>query len=1799
MSRAEYLDFSNDDGESCEVYAFNVIRPVANIEDGPAKWAGGRGPEIKGKMVREAMGRFIYPWRWDDVDWHLFGRKDSGDPWKKVEAVLALVSGIGGDIDSGHTAEVRDKIETGLAQATDHSTHAFSGHPDDARERPGNDGVARSLSWVYALAPYTHQTAPVSNAILNLAGFFSIQKYGLDEYQEYVVFPTFGYEDPDGNRRVVNFLTEHTVPQDNWGGVYIDYDPASVKLHNKNVRFITRSAKRQLTEVLQYGKRPAATIALPKSWRVAATYGTASRVYTPDRVLANVVLDTSSDEHAKAEEWVASKGLVWRARLAALLGLGWERKRKRLDVATGDDAVDVAAEVDQHVFEALVGESWLIKLFKRPEDTRWWCQFQVDPFCNTYRAEWGGWALFRSLFTFLTDKVIEIDDRPVTEVAGEYFNPFRKWRLQRQITIDHPVVRWLEELLKGDCEDDFGDGGRRVWAHFVVAITDEELRLDIHICWWAFLVSRFTAHLTEELKEELIPGFLTALVAKSNRHLSWSSALGALQRSSYHSSITGEELMKMVAKFARGGADAGLGGWLTEAATAGAVISNRAPVEKESKYLFKAFKSAIYEARPEKVRPKDDGLPIKIVFPESHEEGSSVKDRYLRGYALFLAAGVIYRQDGAQKIAWDTKRSNWLTSTALRIRPVDAGHLKHEGGEIVQSVSPVGSSQSQGRRLIELPYDGFPLSSAPEQDGLVTNRHPGTRERDFDGTTAYDYRWLMPKPGHEHPREWQLPLLGFGLAYTTEATQIDNAGGIIEADFRQPADAIAKATLLKAPADMEPQKETVQEYRSWQAPGAPESWQGQEAEVLVFDHRDQTRAARWMANQATDELHSIRLVKTEVPSAEKSPVALLAPQAGSDLWESSLRSSCTLNLTAPHCDADFIERWLNTDLLITASELDDEVKKELVSYPVLFDLGHEKIEEFKRDIVTPLRQKKDDESVKDIGFVVQPAVSAIGVVVIFDGNDKVPPKIIDHKPFKDEGGKLSSCHNSPITIEVSSGDANSLSEGGTRITVRPNSFVQVRFYSLVQKVFFYGNTSKARFESRVKQEAAGQSVIKAFEEMGYRPFGPLEYWFEVVPDKFGDVQVNDGMLDVKAPSEANPNVTPLLFEQEGIDATWLYGFRIETHPWHWNGIPASFPAIDRKEPSELIANYAGIESGQNVKTVVLETVLNTGFWSVLPKQAMGRSRALTDADRPAEPCMFTARPIVRFRDWLKPGAAPLTKLERQVIAAGATQKGRLEYSPERRMPAPRLLHSVPLCSSYKPAESCPDGEQVLPDRTQNGHMLIFDERGIDPSTQQRYGGVGSYLEVDLLQTRAVCVGAEEQSLNEVGLNPIHHKEQELNDQKALRLLVSDPSGLTEDIVRNAKPTQIALFVHPVYEGRRDLGGEWIMAKIRVRRIILPETRLYNDLESLGEDGGVWSYRLPLRIAGDKRVPADFVMDFDSAPKDVALQFAGGYVIRLPEVPECGELSEPKPPFCEEGVSWRYLVTWHEGRWGETGAVHWGAQVLLQWRDETKLQWYTEDKMGAATQKPWSLKSGDLDVKPSPEGGDDGEHLTTEVPHLRLQVKEKGPAASKLIHVSDYTEPFWASFIGMFGNPRLLRADQYSMSWNDQDKEIVLKGAELPFVTRPADCISNIDNHVRFQLLLIFRPVNSITQGAPEYSAGELVAVFQPSDAEGSPGEMKFEVFDYNGDDLVGCFGYLVSFQVASALESTDENSELNRLTALFSEEKEDKWEDGLLKLIFPPQPDEPGSVGHVESLVRPLPESLGPLSLRMPEIDHG
>ncbi|WP_369157073.1 hypothetical protein [Candidatus Thiodiazotropha sp. LNASS1] len=1082
LSRAEYLDFSNDDGESCEVYAFNVIRPVANIEAGPAKWAGGRGPEIEGKAVREAMGRFIHPWRWDDVDWHLFGRKESGDPWKKVEAVLALVSGIGGDIDSGHTAEVRDKIETGLAQVTDHSTHAFSGHPDDARERPGNDGVARSLSWVHALAPYTHQTAPVSNAILNLAGFFSIQKHELDEYQEYVVFPTFGYKDPDGNRRVVSFLTEHTVPQENWGGVYIDYNSESVKLPGKKVRFITRSAKRQPTEVLQFGKQPAAKFKQLKSWRLGATYGAASRVYTPDRVLANVVLDTSSDKRAKTEEWVAGKGLVWRARLVALLGLGWERKRKRLNVDSGDDAADVAPEVDQHVFEALIVESMLIELFKRPTDMRWHDQFQVDPFGDTYRAEWGGRALFQSLFTFLTDKVIKIDDRHKTEVAGEYFDPFRKWRLQRQITIDHPVVRWLEELLKRDSEDVFCAGERRSWAHFVVAFTDEELRLDIHICWWAFLVSRFTAHLTEDVKDELIPSFLAALVAKSNRCLSWSSALGALQRSSYHSSTPGKNLMKMITTFARGGAVTGLGDWLTEAAMAGTVISNRAPVEEKSKYLFKAFKSAIDEARPEKVRPKDSGLPIKLEFPENHEEGSSVKDRYLRGYALFLAAGVIYQQDGAQKITWDTERSNWLTSTALRI-PGSAGHLKHDGGEIVQSVSAVGSSQSQGRRLIELPYDGFPLSSAPEQDGLVTNRHPSTQERDFDGTTAYDYRWLMPKPGHEHPREWQLPLLGFGLAYTTEATQIDNAGGIIDADFRQPADAIEKATLLKTPADMEPQEETVQEYRSWQAPGAPEPWHDHEA--LVFDHRDQTRAARWMENQATEELHRIRQEqeKKEVPTAEKSPIALLAP-LGSDLWESSLRPSCTLNLTAPHCDADFIERWLNTDILITASKLGDEAKKELVSHPVLFDLGHERIEEFKRDVVTPLRQKKDDESVKDIGFVVQPAVSAIGVVVIFDGNDKAPPKVIDHKPFKDEGGKLSSCHNSPIKIEVSSGDANSISDGGTRITVRPNSFVQVRFYSLVQEAFYYGNTSKARFESRVKQEAAGQSVITAFKEMG-------------------------------------------------------------------------------------------------------------------------------------------------------------------------------------------------------------------------------------------------------------------------------------------------------------------------------------------------------------------------------------------------------------------------------------------------------------------------------------------------------------------------------------------------------------------------------------------------------------------------------------------------------------------------------------------------------------------------------------------
>jgi hypothetical protein len=1132
---------------------------------------------------------------------------------------------------------------------------------------------------------------------------------------------------------------------------------------------------------------------------------------------------------------------------------------------------------------------------------------------------------------------------------------------------------------------------------------------------------------------------------------------------------------------------------LNSAAAYAAIKAGLEPVVKEAVgHWADHMQETIRRARR---RPRDRG--IRLDFTQlAGMAGNDVQT--LRGYAISLCSGV-----ATDSVAWvaDTARAAWLTDTALRYKNVGVSDwLNTQGGAGTAWLhETVGATYNDGELLLSVEYEGSPLAAPLTEDNDAISYEPGQ-----DGFQSVELAWRKSVRA--------LPLLGYGMLYKATATAIDNAGGVVDKDFRrasnEPAE-LADPGTLQAYGD----GSGALHYRSSEPPGAPVAKVLPEASL--YELSEETQAHAYQHRQGADRPAKVALFAHDTR---------LFPSA---------KTGCTIAFKPPKAQFTFIERWINTDRVLIEKGL-----KAAVSDARLADFASDSLAKF----VETFRERiKDGLPVPVPDY--HPAVAAIGIEVTAPGYQKAAPiqfARLDLTALKPADFEL--------MLEVKTADSGivdmSVNGNVATVIVPQGRFACVRVYSLVSAEHFKADgLASCRFVDGIQL-----SAVNGLQ--GWCAFGPAEYWFETIPhwDENGFKNA-DATLRLNGPSEqvstidkgiviASPNLVTAEIEFDGAPwVNWVKGIYAQRHDWHWTGYPVEFPAPGERL-DKWLPSLAGVESFREIVDVPLSTSFAGGAkWVLGPTQSNREvffRHELTAGRRPARYVAVFGRPMVRFRRWLNPkltlqGPA---SLESRIWGGGLLVPGRAESGSTARLPAPVLRHSIPLTATY--ASSLPFVRET------NGAMLVFDEAIRRTDDLAQLGGVGDILEVDLVETRVP-------NTPEIGNNPIFHGASgPWSAKKPLKLDVKPPFGLTFDIGTNAKVAQTALVVQPV-----NAGGNWILSKARVRRVVLPETELGSRVETgappQNPDPAMkgW-YSLTSRTEGDDAVPPDVVLDV--APQgvpQVRLRIDGkDKVLTLP---------------MSGGAGTRYMISWHKVRWSDGEPLPaWRCQVLAQVPEPGTMTWRTVDKASGHDNAASELPHGWREA---------GVKLGVDLTPAQVCVRR--------IRLSNYTDPVWLTFIGSFGQEMLGTPDLF-LFYVGADGSLDLRLREgvtavVPQLRGLDDCLADTKDP-RWHLILAFRAAKDVTRGKAGREGGVLVGAYwkrggtivRLPQAAGDPAPY-----------LAGCRAHIITLQRVTALSAEEENG-LKLVSTL----------PDLLDKVFPDQSTRPR-----ESIMRFLPEYLGPIDI--------
>lgn len=1098
-------------------------------------------------------------------------------------------------------------------------------------------------------------------------------------------------------------------------------------------------------------------------------------------------------------------------------------------------------------------------------------------------------------------------------------------------------------------------------------------------------------------------------------------------------------------------------------------------------------------------------------------------DESLRGYAIALAAGYEQAEPG---LDWQ-----WLTDVGGQITN-RAGKWEDIGGTDGRPVrlhEAVGAISERGRTVVAFPYAGKPLFGPL-----------GAANTDGDGIDGLRFGWRM---------DWQTPPLAYGLCYWALATPMGNAGKILDTAYADGADGRGLQPLVGPMFD----RAGSFRYLCRVVPGAMIIKPAVNHATAAYEMEGEARA--WHAQAGIDPHRRVRVAvirhdsDTLVQWSSKAPVAV------------------ELELVAPDGTPKVVERWINADI----------AQRALGPAAIA---AHGDQAAFDRPNLAADRARLLSSMVDKSGNANRrprhPAVRAIGVEVAFADGGVVFTGILTPDCRIEDGymqpGKVVCTSATASSVKVASGTLMLALAAGARALVT--------VWTLAPDAFFAAPGGGAAPLARLANFGSRSTVFMEAGSMAYRAFAPQQHWFECAPSAaqargqtLAALQaVQDGLQVVMDGNDAVARIQVA----GGVDATWLKGFLVQRHDWHWTGYPLALPRLLTGVPGlrDWTEAFAGTESLVESRVETLQTTTAPNWCFGVDEEVL-LCRTRLPALHGARFVACVLRPVRRFDQWLQHDAA----VEGVVAAIGKLVPARVDWTnPALRLAPPTVYAAVPLVRTFEAGEAGAVAGI-------NGALLVLDDVLCRTDASARFGGAGEIVDVDLEETRL-------NNVYEIGPNPIMHAGpvssarlpapgttagvplpvldrmdlpysvhyrrdgQPLDEPRKMdwQIEVDRPIGLTHDLDRNPKVTQTAMIVRPV---GADVGSYWIMAKVRLRRLLEPDDA-WTAYGNLPVAAGGWL--LARRPEGDDRIPFDFAIGAaPGAAPALAIDDAPGLVL--------GSRTAPGR---------RLLCTWHKGHWDNTSETSWGLQVLDQVLWDGARQWVT-----VARYSPYetlAVTAGLSFKDPAP---------------VRLG-QTAGASAQRLL-VSDYGEAHWLTFIGMpVRHPSMANASWWMASKNNV---ITLQRSSAAYglekISR--DLLINPVNRAdlggtpgsarvgaesnTFHLLLVFARVDDVAAPKEGNPLGQLAGVYRPKRAPITADEpyppLRFEAYMTGSSMPPGSVGYLYKFQGSSS--------------GMPDEHNPDNWET-LMARMFP-------SPSDGEATVRWLPEFLGPIRSDAPVPD--
>lgn len=1097
----------------------------------------------------------------------------------------------------------------------------------------------------------------------------------------------------------------------------------------------------------------------------------------------------------------------------------------------------------------------------------------------------------------------------------------------------------------------------------------------------------------------------------------------------------------------------------------------------------------------------DTGLDL--VLPGSARSTKGFDAR--RGYAVALGS----------KVGDSQFSSVWITQAMARIE---------RNGPFIRDASyppkdlwlhdTAGAVKVNGVSNVWLRYDGAP-KNAIIVDVDATKDLPSTFPQFKPGM----YRiW----PSSEAP---QLPILGFGIEYSVLAVPIDNAGGTELPRVATAPDAPAQLVDVRTALDAYDNLVQKKVFLSVEPVAGPTVVFGDLARASEV--ANDTFCHLWLAQQQRKPPNQ----RLQPYTDERPAVAVLVPGAGEDgRDEFAVKNSAyDLGLRGPRAHATFLERWLNFEIAarkLKPSLTDDRLAKAT--------------DEQINVLVERLAKERASDSNSQKEKYHHPGVNRYRLVVDFgpipstataESPDLFDPATNGFFDLLDRKGA------SEAAIRVNRGAANGAHyDAGTfKVTLAPGSFARITLQSGVPERFFKGDARRIH-----------EGVMKEGIDSGFRYFyfGDTSVWCESVawPKDGGALPRDLAILDVNRDHLRAVVGSVFTGSAHGGDPRyirWARSLTMSRHEWHWVGPPLEPERDLADKPGEWLHAYANVASLREEEVAPLHAEHDGTEWRIPVKLTVLTTGVLKDIELPrwrgARHTALAVSLMARFRAWLTPSA--IDRIESPVWQTAKIVPGRMGSRPD----APRWQLAVPLAET-RDEEGDTSRSIAATRRAPNGVVLVFDEALYRTDSQATGGGIGEAYDVDVVATwPGYPKDGKKISLAEAGPNPIFEPKPDAPALSADTFVrVSRPFGLTHDIGTNplVASTAVVATAPPSFHA-----DQWVLAKLRTRKLIWPHLLLDNSLDPdskgppfvlKGDPANAFERPNDFAVYGDIALGAAVTLEIDSKPVEL---LAGA----------------------REKRKVRILCTMHKARWRAADSVptwRWQITVYQREGDDDVNFWRAVRKIPPQETEALPARVG----APVRAGG-----LVGKVDAYELLA-------------SDYSEARWVSFIGLLGNGEALAAPAQdfrlssarSLMLERTDRGVWLPEPNFRLVP-PEESAATC-----FQLALIFRPTRDALRGYLDRAAGMPLGFWKPIvDA----GQLKgFDpIFDFtNAKPQPGDQAYIISFQ---------------RRNTGASESMPGKWEE-FVQAMFPvPQLDTEDAAKLTESRLRMLPQYLGPIPI--------